>query len=121
MSDAEPSGLARYGVAPKTIVREPTRDRHEPMNVCAECGAPAEGPSSQRIHHPEVVGPDRFEADVLPCYGWRCERHSYDVVMPLRAADDRSPDDGWTGVPIGLADGRVREISVPEQEVADVE
>ena len=118
VSDAEPDGLARYGIAAKSVVREPTRDRHEPMNVCAECGAPAEGPASQRIHHPDLSNPDRLSADVLPCYGWRCERHSYTVVMPLQFADPRSPSDGWTGVSIELADGREREISVPAQEVS---
>lgn len=123
MSDAEPSGLARYGVAAQTILREPTRDRHEPMEICPEDGQPvARSIGRQRIHHPDVVPEDVEERpDGLETYGWRCERHGYDVVMPLEAGDPRVPDD-WPdqGVRVELADGRVREIAVPE-EVEHVE
>lgn len=74
----------------------------------------------QWIHHPDVLSADFAEQPaVLPCYGWQCEHHPYEVVMPLRAADNRSPDDGWTGVRVKLADGRVCQIAVPEREVSE--
>lgn len=117
VSDAEPSGLARFGVASQTILREPTRDRRERMEICPEDGSPVSrsiGP--QRIHHPDVLPEDVEERpEQLVAFGWRCDRHSYDVVMPLPSGDPRVPDD-WPdrGVRVELADGRVREIAARE-------
>ena len=116
-------GLGRYGVVSPTIVREPSRDTQN-IPVCAECGHPvAKSKGSHRIAKPELVDDDLAAAlEELITHGWRCDRHSYEVVMPAHA---HGPDadgmiDGWVGVELEFADGHTRYVPTPEREVNDV-
>ena len=118
------AGLARYGVRPPTIVREPARDSQK-IPVCSECGEPVpqtKGP--QRIHNPDVVDRElRACLDgPLVTFGYRCDRHAYEVVMPNRSDEHASAMlDGWTGVELAFADGHERYVPTPQKEIAALE
>ena len=116
------AGLGRYGVMPPTIVREPMRDS-DGLQVCPECGHPVgNSKGTQRIEKPDIVHVVLAAAfDELITFGWACDRHPYDIVMPLRAggADASAMVDGWTGVEIRFSDEHVRHVPVPEREVSE--
>ncbi len=107
---------------PPTVVREPTRDRDK-VHVCPSCGHPVgKSKGSQRIEKPDLVHVVLAAAfDELITFGWRCDRHPYDIVMPMRAggSEARALVDGWTGVELRFADEHVRYVPVPEREVTE--
>ncbi|WP_312907091.1 hypothetical protein [Natronosalvus caseinilyticus] len=116
-------GLERFGVVAPTIVREPARDAQK-IPICAECGHPvANSKGSQSIERPTLVDDDLDGVDRLITFGWSCERHAYDVVMPAHAHGPSAPGmiDGWIGLEVEFVDGHVRHVPTPEREVTDVE
>lgn len=118
---SEARGLARYGVRPRTIVREPTRDS-EGVQICPECGHPVgTSKSAHKVHQPDVIDRDlrqRLKEPTLIVFGWACDTHPYDVVLPARVSSMR---EGWVGVEIGFADGHQRKVPVPERELPAVQ
>ena len=116
------SGLQQFGFMPPTVVREPTRDS-EGVHVCPECGYPVgKSKGSQRIEKPELEHVALAAAfDELITFGWRCDRHPYDIVMPARAGgpDANAMNDGWTGVELWFTDEFVRHVPVPKREVRE--
>ncbi|MFC4247250.1 hypothetical protein ACFOZ7_09610 [Natribaculum luteum] len=119
-----PTGLERFGVVAPTIVREPARDDQD-IPICAECGYPvAKSKGPHRVEKPQLVDDNLADAlEYLVTYGWRCDRHAADVVMPSHASGPDAPGmiDGWIGVQLRFADEHVRYVPIPEREVADVE
>lgn len=112
------SGLQRFGVEPKTVVRSPASDGQDNV-VCPEDGKPVGGTrGTQRVAHPSIVDEDLDLGTEILTHGYCCDRHSARVVLPVRP--EILPD-GWIGVEVELADGRVREIPVPAAEVDDGE
>jgi len=111
------SSLRDYGVRPKTIVRQPARDRHDStIHACAECGLPLGEPSTLRIRGPELV--DDISIDTFVTRGWTCDHHGYSIVHPLPtdpAASNLSRD--WTAVRIRFADGVTRHVAVPTRVI----
>lgn len=118
------TGLGRFGVAAKTVLREAVTDADN-VRICPECQHPVgttKGP--HEVAHPEIVeGADpEFVGDSLPVYGWKCDRHNgYEVVLPLKVgADDasaeRSLTDGWVTVRVRMADRFVRWVAAPAKE-----
>ena len=116
------SGLRRFGVMSPTVVREPTRDR-EGVQVCSECGHPVgRSKGSQLIEKPDLVHVALAVAfNELVTFGWSCDRHPYDIVMPMRAggSDAGALPDGWIGVELRFSDDHVRYVAVPEREVSE--
>jgi len=116
------AGLQRYGVMPPTVVREPATDA-EGVRICAECGHPvAKTKGSHLIAKPDLIHPRLAVAfDDLVTHGWKCERHPYEIVMPMRVggSDAGAFVDGWTGVEIRFSDGHIRHIATPEREVSE--
>lgn len=116
------TGLGRYGVGAKTVLRERTSD-HDDVLICPECGHPVGNSlGSHEVAHPEVVeGADPGAVgDVLVVHGWACERHSgYEVVMPTPVGHDAASAvcHGWVGVRVRMADGFVRTVATPAAEI----
>lgn len=109
--------LADYGVAPRDVLRAPTRD-HSGQVICPECGCPLGGTKgSQRLVNPLLV--DEIEIAVFVTLGYRCDRHPYDVIIPTQCKGKRAGNypAGWVGVRVEFADGVVRWVAVPEKEV----
>jgi len=118
----EPSGLGRFGVTPRTPIRQHATDGD--LRICAECGHPigaTQGP--QRVAHPDLVDQQLANAlgDQLIVFGWRCVNHQTPVVAPLVCdpnADSVTPPidadsaDRWTGVRLRFADQEVRRREV---------
>ena len=116
------TGLARFGVVPRTIVRAPARD-HDGLVICPECGAPVgASKGTPRIARPDLLDEDLEEIvdGTLVTHGWACERHQYDVVLPSRCHGPEAPSfvDGWVGVELRFADDLVRWVATPEREVS---
>lgn len=119
------SGLGRYGVAAKTVLRECSTDSDDFL-ICPECGHPVgNSEGSHEIAHPEIVeGADlKFVGDTLVTFGWSCDQHSgYEVIMPtpIGSSDAASVvHPGWVGVRVRMADGFVRTVPAPEKEVRE--
>ncbi|SER61824.1 hypothetical protein [Natrinema salaciae] len=116
------TGLERFGVVSPTVVREPTRDS-EGIPVCPACSHPVvKSKGSQRIEKPDLVHVALAAAfDELITFGWRCERHPYDIVLPMRVGGEDASAfvDGWTGVQIRFSDEHVRHVATPEREVSE--
>ncbi|MFP8891478.1 hypothetical protein ACLI4U_17175 [Natrialbaceae archaeon A-CW2] len=116
------TGLAGYGVMAPTVVREPARDT-DGIHVCAECGQPvSKSKGSQRIAKPDLIHPRLAVAfDELVTFGWSCDRHPYDVVMPMHVGGENASAfvDGWTGVEIRFSDDHIRHVATPEREVSE--
>lgn len=114
--------LARYGVVAATIVREPARDS-QGILICAECGHPVEqSKGSQIIEKPNLIDRDLYRSlKQLVTFGWRYERHGYEIVLPSRAYGPDAPamESGWTGVRLQFSDEHVRHVPVPERELAE--
>lgn len=109
--------LADFGVAPRDVLRAPTRDRSGEV-VCPECGCPLGGTKgSQRLTNPLLV--DRLSISVFVTLGYRCDRHAYDVIIPLRCGGPSAGNypPGWVGIRVEFADEVVRWVAVPEKEV----
>lgn len=117
------SGLGRFGITAKTVLRERTEDE-EGYLICPECGTPV-GTSlgSHEVAHPEIVeGADpEVVGNALIVHGWACDRHSgYEVVMPTPVGSNDASEvvhSGWTEVRVRMADGFVRTVAAPEKEV----
>ncbi|WP_254524840.1 hypothetical protein [Natrinema caseinilyticum] len=107
---------------PPTVVREPARDGQD-IPICPECGHPvANSKGSQRIEKPDLVHVALAGTfDELVTFGWRCERHPYEIVLPMRVgdADASAFVDGWTGVEIRFADEHVRHVAIPKRELSE--
>ena len=116
------ANLGRFGVVPPTVVREPARDNQD-IPICPECGHPVvKSKGSQRIEKPDLVHVALAAAfGELITFGWRCERHPYEIVLPMRlGGEDASAFvDGWTGVEIRFTDDHVRHVATPEREVTE--
>ncbi|SER08496.1 hypothetical protein [Natrinema salaciae] len=116
------TGLERFGVVSPAIVREPTRDS-EGIPVCPECCHPVvKSKGSQRVEKPDLVHVALAAAfDELITFGWRCERHPYEIVLPMRVGGEDASAfvDGWTGVQIRFSDEHVRHVATPEREVSE--
>lgn len=115
------AGLGRYGVVAPTIVRTPARNPDGTV-ICPECGAGITGSkSAHRVVTPDLADHDLREAldGELLVYGWRCSRHEYDVVCPVRVRgpDAGSLQEGWTGVRMVYADQSTRWVATPEREL----
>ena len=116
------SSLQQFGFMPPTVVHEPTQDQ-EGVHVCPECGYPVgKSKGSQRIEKPDLVHVALAAAfDELVTFGWCCDRHPYDIVIPARAGGSNANAmiDGWTGVELRFSDEHVRYVPVPEREVSE--
>lgn len=109
--------LVDFGVAPRDVLRAPTRT-HSGEVVCPECGCPLGGTKgNQRLNNPRLV--DDTEIGAFVTIGHRCDRHAYDVIIPVRCDGPtaRNYPDGWQGVRVEFADGMVRWVAVPDKEV----
>ncbi|ELY97536.1 hypothetical protein C482_12974 [Natrialba chahannaoensis JCM 10990] len=116
------TGLRKFGVMAPTVVREPTRDRDN-IPICPECGHPVpKTKGSQRIEKPDLVNVVLAASfDEIVTFGWCCDRHPYDIVLPMRAGGPEAGAliDGWTGVKLRFSDEHVRHVPVPEREVSE--
>jgi hypothetical protein len=104
---------------PPTTLRRPATDS-EDLKICPECGRPvAETKGSQRVEWP-TVDSDQIDTEELVTHGWKCNRHTSRVVLPVivTGPDARSFVDGWIGVRVEFADGSKHYIPVPEREVS---
>ena len=115
--------LERYGASPtSTVLRRPARDRDDGV-ICPECGQPvADSKRSHTVADPTLSGADRdLDLSTLVLFGWRCQAHSYDVVLPARATSRDAPHflDGWVGVRVRTADGVERLAPTPAKELPD--
>lgn len=113
-------GLGKYGVVAPTVVRQPARNP-DGTHICPECGHDI---TDSKETHP-VVSPDFASRDLvrdfdgeLYVFGWRCTRHAYDVVTPVRCdgADASNLSSGWIGVRLAFADQRIRWVATPRRE-----
>lgn len=117
------SGLGRYGVSSKTVLRERTED-DDGYLICPECGTPVGNSlGSHEVARPEIVDDELADAigDVLVTHGWVCDRHpGYEVVMPTPVGSlsvEEAVNSGWVGVRVQFADGFVRTVATPEKEI----
>jgi hypothetical protein len=106
-----------------TVLRRPARDRDDDSVICPECGQDvAESKRPQSVSEPTLSGADRdLDLSTLVVYGWRCQAHSYDVVLPARATGRDAPQflDGWVGVLVRTVDGVERWVPTPAKELPD--
>lgn len=115
------AGLSKYGIRPPDAIREVARNRSG-AEVCAECGdVVVDSLGSQRVWSPDVVDDVALRLEnTLITYGWRCCKHTADVVMPLRVSSSECvemPARGWFGVRVRAADGRVLLVPTPAVEI----
>ncbi|WP_232687937.1 hypothetical protein [Halobacterium zhouii] len=109
--------LEAYGVETPDVVREPADDRHDTdLKACPECGTVVGEPNTLKLDAPDVV--DDVEIDTLVTRARKCDRHAYDVLLPVRVRRG-APSLGrsWTTVRVRLADQRVRPVAVPKSQV----
>ena len=115
------SGLARFGVVSRTVVRTPAHDRDR-LVICPECGVPV---GASRGSH-TIIGPDLLDEDLgelvgreLVTLGWVCEQHQYDIVLPETCHGSEAPSfvSDWIGVELRFADEIVRWIATPAKEI----
>lgn len=111
--------LEAFGVETPDVVREPATDRHDSdLTACPECGHPVGDPTTLKISGPDVL--NGVLDGVLVTRAYKCERHAYDVVLPVRVGEDAPRLGGsWTTVRVRFAGGRVRHVAVPKTEVSD--
>lgn len=116
------TGLGRYGVHERTVVRQPARSRG--LVVCSECGTVVAGTrGTQHLTGSVIVdstpGVQAALADDnrLPTLGWRCRQHTSPVVIPESVSKGAPQYPGWTTVKVYYADDAVRYAPVPEKEV----
>ena len=108
------TGLGRYGVVPRTVLRAPTRDA-DGVRICPECGDPIETTKGTQMVSTTLLVDAGLAAGLdeqVPTHGWACERHSYPLVTPTRADLP-----GWVPVEARYGDGEIRAIPVPQKEV----
>ena len=112
--------LERYGVSTPDVVRAPVDDRHNrELTACPECGTVVGEPTTRKLAAPDVV--DDVQIDTLVTRAYTCERHAYDVVLPVpvgRGAPGLGPR--WTTVRVRFADQRIRRVAVPKSQVTDL-
>lgn len=106
-----------------TVLRRPARDRDDDSVICPECGQTvADSKRPQSVSEPTLSGVDRdLDLTTLVVFGWRCQAHSYDVVLPARATGRDAPHmvDGWVGVHVRTVDGVERCVPTPAKELPD--
>jgi hypothetical protein len=111
--------LKAYGVETPDVVREPVEDHHDAELVaCPECGQPVGEPTTRKVSWPDIV--DDVHPSPFITRAYRCTRHAYDVLLPVRVADGApSLGDDWTTVRVQYADERIRHVAVPKTVVTE--
>jgi len=112
-------GLFEYGAKPSTTIWPPRTRDDEPV-CCPKCKQPVEDSRG-----PHVVTKPDFVNDAiaehydgqLVVFGWECDRHAQEVVLPGYSTPRGNNLEGWTAVRIHF-DGRhgARYVATPERE-----
>ncbi|MDG5775970.1 hypothetical protein VB773_14290 [Haloarculaceae archaeon H-GB2-1] len=116
--------LDTFGVEPTPVLRSSARNRSGQV-LCAECGAyVGDTKQSQAVRNPQYAGADASlneDLDFLVTYGWHCDRHGAEIVMPIRVGGRSLSvlSDGWVGVRVQFADQVVRWVPTPRRELPD--
>ena len=115
------TGLGRYGVRPRTVLRTPTRNREGDV-ICPECGIPIHDSKGSHLISTKVLVNSELAhvaGNEVPTHGWVCERHVYPLVVPFSIGDHDASAfvDGWIGLRAQFADEEIRYIPVPAREV----
>jgi len=112
-------GLFEYGAKPATTIWPPRTREDEPV-CCPKCKQPVEDSRGPHV----VEKPDFVEEAIaehydgqLVVYGWECDRHAQEVVLPGYSTPRGNNLEGWTAVRIHF-DGRhaARYVATPERE-----